>query len=40
MVKKSFIHKHIMASEQIMSKAIARTVAEATKIALQTMAEA
>ena len=29
-----------MASEQIMSKAIARAVAEATRIALQTMAEA
>ena len=29
-----------MASEQIMSEAIARAVAEATRIALQTMAEA
>ena len=29
-----------MASEQIMSETIARTVAEATRIALQTMAEA
>ena len=29
-----------MASEQIMGEAIARAVAEATKIALQTMAEA
>ena len=29
-----------MASEQIMSKAIARAVAKATRIALQTMAEA
>ena len=29
-----------MASEQIMSEAIARSVAEATRIALQTMAEA
>ena len=29
-----------MASEQIMSEAIAREVAEATRIALQTMAEA
>ena len=29
-----------MVSEQIMSEAIARAVAEATRIALQTMAEA
>ena len=29
-----------MASEQIMNKAIARAVAETTRIALQTMAEA
>ena len=29
-----------MASEQIMSKAITRAVAEATRIAIQTMAEA
>ena len=29
-----------MASEQILSEAIARAVAEATRIALQTMAEA
>ena len=29
-----------MASEQIMSEAIARAVAEATRIALQTMTEA
>ena len=40
LVKKSVIQKHIMASEQIMSEAIARAVAEATRIALQTMAEA
>ena len=33
-------YKKIMASEQIMSEAIARAVAEATRIALQTMAEA
>ena len=29
-----------MASEQVMSKAIARTVAEATRIAIQTIAQA
>ena len=33
------MYKEIMASEQIMSKAIARAVAENTRIALQTMAE-
>ena len=32
-------YKKIMASEQIMSKTIARAVAEATRIALQTMVE-
>ena len=40
LVKKSVIQKHIMASEKIMSEAIARAVAEATRIALQTMVEA
>ena len=40
LVKKSVIQKHIMASEQIKSEAITRVVAEATRIALQTMAEA
>ena len=40
LVKESVIQKHIMAPEQIMSEAIARAVAEATRIALQTMVEA
>ena len=41
MVKKSQKNiQKIMASEQIMSEAIARAVAEATRIALQTVAEA
>ena len=40
LVKKSVIWKHIMASEQIMSEAIARAMAEATRIASQTMVEA
>ena len=40
LVKKLVIQKHIMASEQTMREAIARVVAEATRIALQTMVEA
>ena len=40
LVKMSVIQKHIMASEQIMSETIGRAVAEATRTALQTMAEA
>ena len=40
LVKKSVIQKHIMISEQIMSEAIARAVTEATRLSLQTMAEA
>ena len=38
--QKNNTRKLVMASEQIMSEAIARAVAEATKIAIQTMAEA
>ena len=34
------MQKHTMVSEQIKSEAIANAVAEATRIALQTMAEA
>ena len=32
--------KQVMASEQVMNEAIARAVAEATRVAIQTMAEA
>ena len=40
LVKKTVIQNYGMVSEQIMSEAIARAVAEATRIALQTMVEA
>ena len=39
-VKESQNKKEVMASDQIMSKAIARAVAEGTRIAIQTMVEA
>ena len=39
-VKESQNKKEVMASDQIMSKAIARAVAETTRIAIHTMAEA